>query len=467
MSTGTETTATDPYTLTADGIKEPPTGWRASIRYLGPGLILSASIVGSGELIATTTLGAQAGFAILWMVIFSTLVKVAVQVELARWTIATGQPALTGYNKVPPRLGRLGWINFLWIILALSKLLQLGGIIGGTAVAFSILLPFGDDPLGKTSLTIWTVILVIVSIAMLYKSKYSLIERGAVALVVIFSAITILIALGLPFTPYPYDAGDIAGGLTFMIPAGALGAAIAMFGITGVGADEITFYTYWCVEKGYARWAGPNDGSEEWARRANGWIKVMYKDAFISWCVYTFGTLAFFIMGAAVLKPQGILPKGNEMITSLSRIYTDTLGEWANVLFLIGAIAVLGSTLWASIPSWSRMYSNVLATLGVFDWQDPVARLRWIRIFTVALPILWGIAYLTIQSPVIMVQIGGVMTGIFLVAVVIAVWYLRRTETDPRLYGANLFNILLAVSSIAIGLLGVYTLLQVFGVKIG
>jgi hypothetical protein len=80
---------------------------------------------------------------------------------------------------------------------------------------------------------------------------------------------------------------------------------------------------------------------------------------------------------------------------------------------------------------------------------------------------LWGIAYLTIQSPVIMVQIGGVMTGIFLVAVVIAVWYLRRAETDSRLYGAKLFNVLLAISSIAIGLLGVYTLLQVFGVQIG
>lgn len=465
-STGTEASATDPYTLTADGIKEPPVGWRASLRYFGPGLILSASIVGSGELIATTTLGAQAGFAILWMVIFSTFVKVAVQIELARWTIATGQPALTGYNKVPPRAGRVGWVNLLWIVLALTKLSQLGGIVGGSAVAFSILLPFGE-PLGKTSLTIWTVIVVLVSIAMLYTSKYSLIERGAVALVVIFSSVTILIALGLPFTPYAYSLGDLGSGLTLMIPAGALGAAIAMFGITGVGADEITFYTYWCVEKGYARWAGPNDGSDEWARRANGWIKVMYKDALISWCVYTFGTLAFFVMGAAVLKPQGILPKGNDMITSLSRIYTDTLGEWANVLFLVGAIAVLGSTMWASIPSWSRMYSNVLATLGVFDWQDPVARLRWIRIFTVALPILWGVAYLTIQSPVIMVQIGGVMTGIFLVAVVIAVWYLRRTETDPRLYGRTAFNLLLTISSVAIGLLGIYTLLQVFGLKIG
>jgi hypothetical protein len=119
--------------------------------------------------------------------------------------------------------------------------------------------------------------------------------------------------------------------------------------------------------------------------------------------------------------------------------------------------------MWAAIPSWSRMYVNLLATMGVLDWQDPVARLKWIRVFTVALPIIWGVAYLVIQSPVIMVQIGGVMTGIFLVAVVIAVWYLRKTETDRRVYGSTMFNTALVVSSIAIGLLGIYTLLSVFG----
>jgi Mn2+/Fe2+ NRAMP family transporter len=457
----------DPYTLTPEGIKDPPVGWRASLRYLGPGLILSASIVGSGELIVTTTLGAQAGFALLWLVIFSTFVKVAVQVELARWTIATGEPALTGYNKVPPKIGRLGWVNVLWALLALSKLLQLGGIIGGVAVAFSILLPLGPDPLGLQSLLIWTIALAIGSIAVLYSNRYSIIERGATVLVVVFTAITVLIALGLPLTPFAYSAGDIGSGLTFLIPAGAIGAAVAMFGITGVGADEITFYTYWCLEKGYARWAGPNDGSEAWVRRANGWIRVMYKDALVSWVIYTFGTLAFYLMGAAVLNPQGLVPEGNEMITTLSRVYTDTLGEWASVVFLIGAIAVLGSTMWAAIPSWSRMYTNLLATMGVLDWQDPVARLRWIRIFTVVLPLLWAVFYLTIQSPVLMVQIGGVMTGVFLVAAVVAVWYLRRTETDPRLYGGRAFNALLVISSIAIGLLGVYTLLEVFGLEIG
>lgn len=464
MST-TETSRADAYTLTADGIKEPPVGWRASLRYCGPGLILSASIVGSGELIATTTLGAQAGFALLWLVVFSTLVKVAVQVELARWTVATGEPALTGYNRVPPRLGRMGWVNILWLVLALSKLLQLGGIIGGVAVACSALLPLGSAPLGATSITIWTCFLVVISVAMLYSNRYRLIERGAIALVVTFSFLTILIALGLPLTPHAYSGADLASGLDFMIPAGALGAALAMFGITGVGADEITFYTYWCVEKGYARWTGPRDGSEEWARRANGWIKVMYKDATISWVIYTFGTLAFYLMGAAVLQPQGLVPEGNEMITVLSRIYTDTLGTWATVLFLVGAIAVLGSTMWASIPSWSRMYANLLSTMGAFDWQDAVARLRWVRFFTVALPIVWGATYLTIQEPVVMVQIGGVMTGVFLLAVVVAVWYLRRTETDPRLHGGAAFNAALVVSSVAIGLLGVYTLLDVLGVS--
>jgi hypothetical protein len=193
----------------------------------------------------------------------------------------------------------------------------------------------------------------------------------------------------------------------------------------------------------------------------------MYKDAFLSWIIYTFGTLAFFIMGAAVLQPQGLVPGGNEMITTLSRIYTDTLGAWASTLFLIGAIAVLGSTLWATIPSWSRMCTNLLATVGFLVWQDSPTRLRYIRIFTVALPILWGAAYLFIQAPVLMVQIGGVATGVFLLAVVVAVWYLRRTEVDRRLYGGSLFNAVLIISSIAIILLGVYSALSVFGLTPG
>jgi manganese transport protein len=67
--------AVDPYTLDNSRIVEPPRRLRGSVRYLGPGFILSASIVGSGELVATTTLGANAGFAAMWVILVSCLVK--------------------------------------------------------------------------------------------------------------------------------------------------------------------------------------------------------------------------------------------------------------------------------------------------------------------------------------------------------------------------------------------------------
>ncbi|WP_338597783.1 Nramp family divalent metal transporter [Saccharopolyspora sp. SCSIO 74807] len=469
MSTYAESpdTQRDPYALTADEIREPPRTWRASLRFFGPGLIVSASVVGSGELIATTALGAEAGFAILWLIIVSTFVKVAVQIELARWTISTGQPVMTGCNKVAPRIGRIGWITVLWLIMAVAKLIQLGGVIGATATACSILAPVGGDPLGTTSLAVWTVALAAATIVLLYSNHYSLIERGAAALVAIFVVITVVIAAGLPFTPFAYGTSDVLSGLSFGIPPGVVGVAIAAFGITGIGSDEIIAYQYWCLEKGYARWTGPADGSDARTKRANGWIRVMYRDALLSWVVYTLATLAFFVMGAAVLHPQGLVPEGNGMLTTLSRMYTDTLGNWAGVLFLIGAIAVLGSTLWASLPSWARVWTNTLALLGVLDWTDQRARTRWLRIFTVALPITWSAAYLLLSEPVVMVQVGGISGALFLVGVVVAVWYLRNTETDPRLRGSRAFNAALVISSAAIGLLGVYTLLTTVGVEFG
>ena len=55
-------------------------------------------------------------------------------------------------------------------------------------------------------------------------------------------------------------------GLSLHLPTGGLATAIAVFGITGVGATELVMYPYWCVEKGYARFVGPRDGSAAWLR---------------------------------------------------------------------------------------------------------------------------------------------------------------------------------------------------------
>jgi len=45
----------------AHAVADPPTNFFGILQKLGPGLIIAGSIVGSGELIATTKTGAQAG----------------------------------------------------------------------------------------------------------------------------------------------------------------------------------------------------------------------------------------------------------------------------------------------------------------------------------------------------------------------------------------------------------------------
>lgn len=192
----------------------------------------------------------------------------------------------------------------------------------------------------------------------------------------------------------------------------------------------------------------------------------MRLDVAAGWVICTLCTLSFYVIGAAVLHPQHLVPEGNSMITTLSRVYTDTMGPWAEYLFLVGAIAVLLSTLFGSAASVPRLWTNTLGLLGVIDWHDVRVRRRTIRILTCCLPPVWAAFFLFVQSPVLMVQIGGIGGGVFLLAVVIAAWRLRGTGVDRRFRGSAWLTAALALSSAAIAFLGLYGILDTLGISI-
>jgi len=277
------------------------------LKYIGPGIIVTASIVGSGELIATPALGAQAGFVTLWTIILSCALKIILQLEMAKMSITTGKPMLAFWNTMPgPRL-LMGWAVWAWLIMLIAKFIQFGGIIGSTSQSIELAIPGFSINLGSILIAISVVLL-------LATGKYKRIEKVSTVLVVLFVIFTIGMAILTLFTKYAYSWADIINGLTFKMPPEAAFAAIGAFGITGIGGDEIVQYTYWCVEKGYAANTGPFDGSEAWYRRAKGWFRVMYMDATIAMVIYTLATLAFYILGAAVLHGQGKIPGGMTLI---------------------------------------------------------------------------------------------------------------------------------------------------------
>ena len=323
----------DPYALPRNAIAEPPDNLWDSLKQIGPGIILAGTIVGSGELILTTKLGAQYGFVFLWLVLFSCVIKVFVQVELGRYAISSGQPTLGALKRIS-KYRFIGSILLVWWgIMTMFTVFQLGGMLGGVSQSLKTALPNATDALNRVPASAsptlaeyfqnrpelaWAFVICAVTIAILYGGGYRRIEGLTTVLVVGLTFVTVLATIALYFTDYSPQLAAILDGFKFKIPQNGIADAFAVFGITGVGATELFYYPYWCLEKGYARYTGVNDGTPEWTRRAQGWIRVMKLDAWISMIVFTLSTIAFYAMGAAVLHPQGLVPQGSKMIVTLA-----------------------------------------------------------------------------------------------------------------------------------------------------
>lgn len=248
-------------------------------------------------------------------------------------------------------------------------------------------------------------------------------------------------------------------GLSFGIPEATGGmnpliTALAAFGIIGVGATELIAYPYWCLEKGYARFTGPHSADASWAFRAKGWMRVMKIDAFASMCIYTFATLAFYLMGVAVLHKEGLDPDGMRMVSTLAEAYVPVFGTYAKWLFLAGAIAVLYSTFLVANAANARIFSDGLRFFGIYDERKPGALQKWIRGMSFILPLLCLAVFLTGANPVRLVLIAGTMQAIMLPMLGIAAIYLRYTRIDQRLTPGRLWDLMLFLSCLGLLLAG-------------
>lgn len=449
-----DATSYDPYAMPTDAIQDPPaTLWKA-FRKIGPGIILAGSIVGSGELIATTTLGADWGYMFLWLILFSCVIKVFVQIELGRVAISSGKPTLGVLNELPGLRWRVNWQVWWWFFMVLATVAQMGAMVGSVGQALHLAIPgfgrwaisaCGGEATGLGRLLTahpehpWAVMTAFAAVALLLSGGYQMIERLTTILVVSITFVTVACVIALPAAGFSISMADLASGFDFHFPADAKGRAdaitkaFAVFGMTGVGAAELYSYPYWCLEKGYARFVGPRTDDPAWARRANGWMRVMHLDAWVSMVVFTLATVSFYLLGATVLHRLDLHPKGSNMIAELANMYVRVFGEWTWYLFLVGAWAVLFKTLYVASAGHSRLTSDFFNMAGFVRYDNSHARLRMIRLLCIFFPLLALVFYLMVGEPREMVNFGGFAQGITLPVIAGATLYLRYRETDRRI----------------------------------
>jgi len=464
--------AFDPYALPPEAIQDPPTTLWATLRKIGPGIILAGTIVGSGELILTTKLGAQHGFVFLWLILFSCIIKVFVQIEIGRYAISSGRPTLGAINELPgPRFGA-HWMVWWWFAMMVCSVVQLGGIAGSVGQALNLAFPEVArqciaqlNPLSTSLASMiterptipWAVLTCLLAMALIYRGGYQRIEWLTTFIVISVTVITVLAAIALAWTDYPVRLSQLMSGLEFRIPKDGLATAFAVFGVTGVGATELFYYPYWCLEKGYARYVGPDDGSPEWERRAKGWIHVMHLDAWISMVVFTVSTVSFYLMGAAVLHPQNLVPDNTQLVNTLSNMYVGPFGEWTRILFLIGAGAVLFKTLYLSCAANSRLLTDFLVLAGMAPARDAEHRAVLIRRFCLVYPAVALIFFLVLKNPGLMVTIGGVAQAATLPMIAVATLYFRYRKVHKAITPKPLTDALLWFAVACICVVAVYT----------
>lgn len=468
----------DPYAMPADAIVPPPSSLGRAMLQIGPGIILAGSIIGSGELLLTTKLGADYGFVFLGLILYSCIIKVFVQIELGRHAISAGTPTLGAINQLPGwRLGFTGgahWLVWWWLIMLLATVTQLGAMAGGVGQAVHLAFPGLAENLAShfdswapslaTNLRKHTdspgaILAAVGAVALLLSGGYRRIEFITTLMIAGVTAITVLCVLALPFTGYPLRVSDFRGAFQINIaelPRSAIAAAFATFGITGVGATELYAYPYWCLEKGYARFAGVRSPDVSWVERARGWIRVMYLDAWVSMVVFTVATVCFYLLGAKVLHTQNLHPEGPKMIATLSEMYVPMFGEWTQLLFLTGVLAVLFKTLYVASASHSRLTADFLSLAGFVQFSDGEARARWVRFFCVCYPLGALIVYLWFRQPQALVIFGGFFQGLTLPVIAAISLFFRYFRTDPRLAPSLLSDLCLWGAFVSMFLVAIY-----------
>lgn len=506
--------------------KNPPKSLGGILLSIGPGLIIAGQIVGSGELIATTKTGADAGFWLLWLIVIGCLIKVFTQIEFGRYSLTTGKTTLQALNEIPgPRL-RVNWIIWYWAIMFLASTAQQGGIVGGVGQALAMTKPLtaegrafnhyqdtvtqrdvvtsllnrarqeknqAPEGMGVVRLQqqldslnqqvesigappesnddiLWAILIAVMTSVALIIGRYNTMQTLSTILVGTFTCITVWNLYALQnLEAWRVSFTDLRNGLSFGLPPvdvsggrAPIATALATFGIIGVGATELVSYPYWCIEKGYAAWTGPREKTLAWSRRARGWLRVLKWDAWLSSVIYTLATVIFYLLGAAVLGRTGLSHEGNQMIRTLAEMYVPVFGPTAQIIFLFGAIAVLYSTFFLATAGNARVAADSLRVIGLIADDERTIRF-WTTVFCGGFPIVSLLVYIFFRAPVALVLLSGLTQAIMLPMLAGAALFFRYRRCDEALKPGKIWDALLWASSLGLLVAGSWAVLSHLG----
>ena len=357
-------------TLAPLGLAElpaPPASWR---RIIGPGIVASGVGLGSGEFILFPYIATQVGLAFVWAAMIGIALQYFLNMEIERYTLATGETVLTGFS----RLGRHWGLAFvlmtilvvLWPGWATSSATMITYLVGGDVrwIAVGILVAVG------LILTLSPVV-------------YRTLERGAsikAAAILLFILIAALFAI-------PPGAWAEAPALVVRPawPAAELGWALLLGAIAfaGAGGGANLCQSSWIRDKGFGMGAhaprivspllgvpvaAPGTGwrflpDAEAMRRWRAWWRFANIEQLSTFVAITLATILFTsFLAFALLGGREDLPRDISFLALQGEILSDRVGAWFGRFFWIVGAFALFMTAVGAVDVTGRLAADVIHT---------------------------------------------------------------------------------------------------------
>ncbi|GAA1166607.1 Nramp family divalent metal transporter [Streptomyces hebeiensis] len=427
---------------------------KSSWTYIGPGIVVAATGVGAGDLVATLIAGSKFGYTLMWAAVIGCVVKISLAEATGRWHLATGRTLFDGWRS----LGR-------WTTVYFAVYVVVWGFVYGATAMSSSALPlaalFPDGPGLKT----WAVITGLIGLVFVWFNRYAVFEKVMTVLIGVMFVVVMYVAIRV--TP---DIGASFAGLLPVLPDGSLLYTLGLIGGVG-GTITMAAYGYWVNAKGWTD---------------TGWMKVMRLDNRVAYITTGLFVVAMLIVGAELLHASNIaLTQGDRGLIDLGKVLEDRFGATTAKLFLVGFFATSFSSLIGVWHGVSLMFADFVARMrrnGTPDGADAspaeavasgagatteVASGARERSLPFRAYLLWltfpPITLLFLDEPFGLVVVYGVLGAFFMPFLALTlIWLLNSSRTPKEWRNGILSNVMLAAAGLLFVVLCVQQVRELF-----
>jgi hypothetical protein len=448
----------------ADLPAPPPTRGLSLLGIIGPGAIILGLSIGSGEWLIGPAAFIKYGLSLLWVTSVSVFLQTILNTELMRYTLYTGEPAVTGFMRTRPNSTFWAWfytaLYFLhagwpaWAANAAGAFFFLffrrmpgAGDIGavywlgaGTFLSCVLILLFGRRIERTLEILNWILIVFIL---------------GGMALLCLIFFVPGLWAGALA----GFFAFDTRSGSFTFIPEGADWFLIGAFAAySGAGGVSNLMLSNWARDKGFgmgqvtgfipaavgghrvklAHTGSIFEVTPQSLERWRGWWRIVAVD---QWGVFFFGALLG--MGLPAILYSTFIPAGRDIrglaiASELAFAIRERGGALLGGLVALMSAWVLFKTQLDNVDGMARALTDILWTGSrrIRAWRGRSARGDDVRVLYYSLlggMVVWGVIALRLAQPIILLQMAANIAGVVMVISAMHILYVNVKFLPPEL----------------------------------